>query len=351
MPHPLASRIALPHALGRRRLADLGHAEVRHRVDDRVDHRRRGRDRAGLADALDAERVRGRRVTVRSSSNEGISGRGHEVLGHRPGDEVAGLVVQDLLVQGLGDPERDAAVHLPVDDHRVHHHPAVVDRDVPQQLGLPSRCRPRRRVGPERPGEVLRVPRRDGREVGLVAVGEVVRRPGRHGQLGDRSDLVGRPLHAERPVPRNSRSSSATSSSCAASVRALSLIFCSATRSAAPRSRSSASRTCPSPGVRSTCRRGRPRRRQDARRARRRRSATRPVSWPCPCGEVPILSVTLPEGLASDLCRLPAAGHCGLHQDVRGCQAGHLDVAGQSDPDLLDLPLSRRETCSLRYCS
>ena len=38
-------------------IGDVGDAERRERVDDRVDDRRRGADRAGLADALDAERV------------------------------------------------------------------------------------------------------------------------------------------------------------------------------------------------------------------------------------------------------------------------------------------------------
>src|SRR4029450_2977307 len=44
-------------------------------------------------------------------------------------------------------------------------------------------------------------------------------------------------------------------------------------------------------------------------------------------------------GLASDLCRLPSAGRIAERtQDVRWRQAGHLDVAGEADPDLLDLP-------------
>ncbi len=52
-----------------------------------------------------------------------------------------------------------------------------------------------------------------------------------------------------------------------------------------------------------------------------------------------MLSVTLPRGLASDLRRLPAAGRVAERaQDVRGGQPGHLDVAREPDPDLLDLP-------------
>ncbi len=43
--------------------------------------------------------------------------------------------------------------------------------------------------------------------------------------------------------------------------------------------------------------------------------------------------------LASDLRRLPAAGRVPERaQDVRGGQPGHLDVAREPDPDLLDLP-------------
>src|SRR5207249_8884757 len=48
-----------PHPLGRAGHLDVVDAQRPQRVDDRVDHRRGGGDRAGLADALDAERVRG----------------------------------------------------------------------------------------------------------------------------------------------------------------------------------------------------------------------------------------------------------------------------------------------------
>src|SRR5262245_45602270 len=46
-----------PHPLGRGGHVDVANTEVRERVDDRRLHRGRGADRAGLADALGAERV------------------------------------------------------------------------------------------------------------------------------------------------------------------------------------------------------------------------------------------------------------------------------------------------------
>ena len=71
-----------PHPLRRARHLDVVDAEVADRVDDGVDHRRGGRDRAGLADALDAQRVRGRRG-LRAVGGEATAGRrrdGHQVV-------------------------------------------------------------------------------------------------------------------------------------------------------------------------------------------------------------------------------------------------------------------------------
>ena len=113
-----------------------------------VDHRRGGRDRAGLPHALHAERVRRSPwLSVRSSSYDGQLGRrrarGTSTSVRRL--EVAVLVVDRLLVQRRRDALRDAAVHLPVDDQRVDDRADVVDRDVADRAARrPSRCRPRR---------------------------------------------------------------------------------------------------------------------------------------------------------------------------------------------------------------
>ena len=46
------------------------------------------------------------------------------------------LVEHDLLEQRLRDPLAEPAVHLPLDDHRVQHAAAVVDRHVFEQVDL-----------------------------------------------------------------------------------------------------------------------------------------------------------------------------------------------------------------------
>ena len=55
-------------------------------------------------------------------------GRRQEV-GERGGEDVAGGVVDDLLEEGVGDPLRDAAVHLAVGDHRIDEQAGVLDGD------------------------------------------------------------------------------------------------------------------------------------------------------------------------------------------------------------------------------
>ena len=90
-PPSFASLDRSPDALGRRRLLDRRDAEVRHRVDHRVHDGGRRRDRAGLADALHAERVRGRRRllrVVRRHLGISIAAR-DQVLRHRRRREVA----------------------------------------------------------------------------------------------------------------------------------------------------------------------------------------------------------------------------------------------------------------------
>ena len=124
-----------PDALGRRRHVDVGDAERRERVDDRVHHRRGRGDRARLADALDAHRVRrARRDRVVELEARELGRRRHEVVGERRGQEVAVGVVDGLLEERLRDALHDAAVHLALDDERVDLVAAVVDRDVAQEL-------------------------------------------------------------------------------------------------------------------------------------------------------------------------------------------------------------------------
>ena len=145
---PFASLDRSPHALGRRRLADLGDAEVRQRVHDRVDHGRRGRDRAGLADPLHAERVR-RWTASRSGRARTRASRTRPGTRYCVSDPVTGCRARRTWPPRTAPrrcPERDAAVHLALDDHRVDHDAAVVDRHVAEDArSRRSRCRPRPR--------------------------------------------------------------------------------------------------------------------------------------------------------------------------------------------------------------
>jgi hypothetical protein len=131
-----------------------------------------------------------------------LGGRRDAVAEHRVGQEGAVLVVHRLLEHRLGDALRDAAVHLPVDDHRVDHGAAVVDRDVAQDL---------RRAGlgvhlddadvrPRREREVRRIPDRCRLERRLETFGQRVRRPGGERELRDRLRLLRCALDAERTV-------------------------------------------------------------------------------------------------------------------------------------------------------
>ena len=76
--------------------------------------------------------------------------RDERVVGEVAGDRVAVGVVRELLDQRLGDPLRDAAVHLPLEQQRVQHGAGVVARHVAHEPTLPvstststtARCAP-----------------------------------------------------------------------------------------------------------------------------------------------------------------------------------------------------------------
>ena len=83
-----------PHPLGRARHRYVGDAERAQRVDDRVDHRRGGRDRAGLANSLYAKGIRRRRAhRAVGGERRKVGRRRHEIVDERAGGQVAFLVV------------------------------------------------------------------------------------------------------------------------------------------------------------------------------------------------------------------------------------------------------------------
>src|SRR5213078_3777117 len=107
-------------------LADAD-AERRQRIVDGFgDHRGPG-DRSAFADALGPEGVerRGRLRVADLDSGNLHRGWDQEVHEGR-GEGLAASVIDDSLVEGATDPLGDTTADLPLDDHGIHHGPAVV---------------------------------------------------------------------------------------------------------------------------------------------------------------------------------------------------------------------------------
>jgi hypothetical protein len=158
------------------------------RVNDRVDDRGGAGDRAGLADALDAQRMGGRRRLGSIGRDRWqVRSAGQQVLRERTRDEVPALVVDRVLVEGLGDALHHAAVHLAFDDQRVDHLPDVVHGHVTADRD-PSRLRVHlggAQVRAVRERERGGIEGRLGVEVRLDAVRQVMCREDRDRDLGD----------------------------------------------------------------------------------------------------------------------------------------------------------------------
>src|SRR6266851_8194213 len=127
-----------PQFFGRRRQRDWRGADRGEGVVDRVHHRRDRADRAGFADALNAERVLvGRGYVLPELEGAEIVGARHAIILERPGDELTALgVVDQVLQQRLAEPLDDAAVDLPLAQKRVQHVADIVDRAVARERHL-----------------------------------------------------------------------------------------------------------------------------------------------------------------------------------------------------------------------
>ena len=100
-----------------------------HGIGDGVDHGRRRGDRARLAAALDAERVGGARGHRHADIEGGqIIGARHGVIHVACRDQLAGFVIDGILQKRLADALGNAAMDLALDDHRIDHHPEIIDR-------------------------------------------------------------------------------------------------------------------------------------------------------------------------------------------------------------------------------
>ena len=101
-------------------------------VDDGVDDRRRGPDRARFARALYAQRIGlAWNVAGREREEREVVRARHLVVAERPRQQLAvALVVDCALVQRLADPLDDAAVHLAFEHERIDDGAEVVDDGV-----------------------------------------------------------------------------------------------------------------------------------------------------------------------------------------------------------------------------
>ncbi len=91
--------------------------ELGERIDDGVDERRRGADRAGFARPLDAERVgAARHDVVGELDHRQIIGARQTIIGKRAGQQLPRLRVEHCAFEHrLADPLRDPALHLPLE--------------------------------------------------------------------------------------------------------------------------------------------------------------------------------------------------------------------------------------------
>ena len=184
------------------------------RIDDGVGHRGRARDRARLADALDADGVdRRRRDRLVELEVREIRRPRQRVVEHRAREELPLVAVDRALPERLSDALGDAAVQLAVHDHRVDLLADVVDRDVAHELDAAGLLvdLDDRDVRPERPRAVRRVVVGRLVEVRLHPLGRVEREVERERDLLDRLDPVRAALarsssrrrsRCRRPTPR-----------------------------------------------------------------------------------------------------------------------------------------------------
>src|SRR6516162_65825 len=153
-----------PDPLRAHRHIDVADTEVGERVDHRVLDRGPCSDSPPLADALGPQWVPVGGGRQRDGDKRGEVRRArYRVRGEAGCLGIAQLVVVEGFVQRLGGALRDSAVDLSLDQHWVDAAPAIVHRDVTDQLHLPGLGVDLhdRDVGAERIGRILHL------EVGL----------------------------------------------------------------------------------------------------------------------------------------------------------------------------------------
>ena len=123
----------------------------------------------------------------------------HHVVCKRGRERLPLLVVGNLFIERRADALRDAALHLPVDDHRVDHGAAVLGHHVVEQLGHAA-------LGVDRDDDRVRAIGEDAAGIGRLIAGNGLEqrvhagrqliwpRIGGKRDFGD-ADLAGRTMH------------------------------------------------------------------------------------------------------------------------------------------------------------
>src|SRR5437764_4455869 len=115
----------------------MSDTEWRERVNDGVDDGWRRTDCPGLADAFDAHRVhvcRRLRVVKLKPGNHLRSW--HCIVHERARDELPLLVIDHFFIESLSECLDYAALHLPINEHRVDDLAAIVNRDIALEFYL-----------------------------------------------------------------------------------------------------------------------------------------------------------------------------------------------------------------------
>src|SRR4029079_11017150 len=112
------------------RLCGCRHDEIltADRVSDGIDHGGRCRNRSGLSAPFDAKRIRRRLRFSKANLERGqVVRMRHAIIHQRPGHELTVFIVHRALQQSLPDALRDAAMHLPFDNHWIDDRAEIVD--------------------------------------------------------------------------------------------------------------------------------------------------------------------------------------------------------------------------------
>src|SRR6516225_9663164 len=128
----------LPDASGRERKFARLRAESAQRVRHGIGHHAAGSDDAALAGAFCAQRIDRRGVIFQDNSADvgEVAGGGDEIIGERAGQQLALLIVDEMLHHGAAEPLHHRADRLPVHRQGIDDAPAIRDHHVVDELDV-----------------------------------------------------------------------------------------------------------------------------------------------------------------------------------------------------------------------